>query len=54
MPNQSTGKSQFEIVCIQSSMYVLDMFLLPKLPETSIVADHMIDNVINIYNEIKR
>lgn len=33
---------------------MLDLSLLPKLPGTSIIADHMIDKVTNIHGEVKK
>jgi len=54
MPNQSSGKSPFDIVYIESPLYTLDLVPLPKLPRMSIIVDHIIEEIINAHEEIKR
>lgn len=54
MPNQSSGKSPFEIVYIESPLYTLDLVPLPKLPRMSIIVDHIIEKIINAHEEIKK
>ena len=54
MPNRSSGKSTFEIVCIKPHLHALVLVHLPKLPGMSIIADHMVNKVINVHEEIKK
>lgn len=54
MPNHSTGKSPFEVVYIHSPLHTLNLVHLPKPPGMSIIVDHLIDNVIDVYGEVKR
>lgn len=54
MPNQSSGKSPFDIVYIESPLYTLDLVPLPKLPRMSIIIDHIIEKIINTHEEIKK
>ena len=53
MPNQSSEKSPFEIVYIRPRLHTLDFVPLPKLPGISIIANHMVDKVINVHEEVK-
>lgn len=54
VPNRSSGKSLFKIVYIWPLLHTLDLVHLPKLSRMSIIADHMIDKVINVHEEVKK
>ena len=54
MPNQSNGKPPLEIVYIRPPLHTLDLVLLPKLPGKNIIANHMVDKVINVHEEVKK
>ena len=54
MPNRSSGKSPFEIVYIRPLLYALNLVPLSKLPRMNIIADRMVDKIINVHEEIKK
>ena len=54
MPNRSSEKSTFEIVYIRHSLHALNLVPLSKLPRMNIIADHMVDKVINVHEKVKK
>ena len=53
VPNRSSGKSPFEVVYIRPPLHTLDWVPLPKLPGMSVIANHLIDKVIDVHGEVK-
>ena len=52
--NRSTGKSPFEIVYSKIPNHVLDLVVLPKIPGSNISADHMLDKVSQVHDDVKK
>lgn len=51
--NRSTKKSPFQIVYTSIPQHVVDLVPLPKLPGKSIAADHMIEKIAKLHEEVK-
>lgn len=51
--NRSTSKSPFHIVYTSIPQHVVDLVPLPKLPRQSIAADHMVDKIAQLHEEVK-
>ena len=54
VPNHSSGKSPFEVVYICPPLHTLDLVPLPKLLGMSIIVDHLINKMIDVYEEVKK
>lgn len=54
MPNRSSSKSPFKVVYIRPPLHTLDLIPLEKLFGMSIIADHQIENLIDINEEVKK
>jgi hypothetical protein len=51
--SRSTGKSPFEIVYGRSPSHTLDLVQFPKIPRSSIGADHMAERIQAVHEEVK-
>ncbi|KAL8091064.1 hypothetical protein AgCh_040244 [Apium graveolens] len=51
--NRSTKRSPFQIVYTSIPQHVVDLVPLPKLPGKSIAADHMIEKIAKLHEEVK-
>ncbi|XP_073260712.1 uncharacterized protein [Populus alba] len=53
MLNRSTGKTPFQIVYCHPPHHALDLAPLPKIPGMSIAAEHMVDRIKTIQEEVR-